>query len=283
MLLRQLVRRRFSYISLVLTALLLFGCGSASQHPQLRILTYNIHHGQGTDGKFDLQRIANVINSFEPDLVALQEVDRKTKRASGVDQAAELARLTGMNYAYGPAMEYSGGEYGEAILSRLPILEITNHILPWGDGSEPRALLVVQVKTNDFGMLVFGGTHLAHDSQVDRIAQAKEINDLLVHIDDALVILAGDLNAQPDSKPMNVLGEHWLDLAALTGSPQPTYPNVKPDRRIDYVLVRREDSWQVVKAEVVEGLIASDHCPLLVVLERHNPLRRMLFLPLFCE
>ncbi|MCH8823642.1 MAG: endonuclease/exonuclease/phosphatase family protein [Planctomycetes bacterium] len=268
---------------LVILASLLVSCGQQSKPQQLRILTYNIHHGQGTDGKFDLQRIANVINAFEPDLVALQEVDRKTKRASGVDQAAELARLTGMNYAYGPAMEYSGGEYGEAILSRFPLVSIDNYILPWGDGSEPRALLVVQVKTNDFGMLVFGGTHLAHDSQVDRIAQAKKINDLLVPIDDALVILAGDLNSQPSSDPMNVLSKHWLDTADQAGSPQPTYPNVKPDRRIDYVLVRREDSWQVVKAEVVEGLIASDHCPLLVVLERHNPPKRMLFLPFFCE
>lgn len=241
--------------------------------PQLRVLTYNIHHGQGTDGKFDLQRLANVINSFKPDLVALQEVDRKTRRASGVDQAAELARLTGMNYAYGPAMEYSGGEYGEAILSRFPLISIDNYILPWGDGSEPRALLVVRMEASEFGQLVFGGTHLAHDSAADRAAQAKKINDLLMPIDDALVILAGDLNAQPGSDPMNVLSEHWLDLAELAGSPQPTFPNDMPDRRIDYVLTKRADCWKVVKTEVIAALIASDHCPLLVILERNNPPR----------
>ena len=281
---------------MVLTALLLVGCGVTSQPLQLRVLTYNIHHGQGTDGKFDLQRIASVINSFEADLVALQEVDRKTKRASGVDQAAELARLTNMNYAYGPAMEYSGGEYGEAILSRFPILEITNHNLPWGDGSEPRAVLVVRVDSNEFGEIVFAGTHLAHDSEADRIDQAKKINDLLALYKDAGVILAGDLNSRPDSKPMKVLSEIWIDAAATVGKPQPTFPSFGANKRIDYVLIKPSiktkalqsmdpsermhqiiidmykpiGNWQVVQAEVVDGLIASDHCPLLVVLEKHN-------------
>ena len=277
------MRKGFRYILLVLTVLLLVGCGTTSQPLQLRILTYNIHHGQGTDGKFDLQRIANIINSFEPDLVALQEVDRKTKRASGVDQAAELARLTGMNYAYGPAMEYFGGEYGEAILSRFPLITIDNHILPWGDGSEPRALLVVRVDGGELGQIVFAGTHLAHDSEVDRIAQAKKINDLLVPIDDALVIIAGDLNAQPCSKPMNLLSDHWLDTADQAGTPQPTFPNIKSDRRIDYVLTKRADTWKVVKTEVIQGLIASDHCPLLIVLERNKPAKLHWFSHIYYE
>lgn len=260
------------FTSLVILASLLIGCGQQNKPQQLRILTYNIHHGQGTDGEFDLPRIASVINSFKPDLVALQEVDRKTRRASGVDQVAELARLTGMNHAYGPAMEYSGGEYGEAILSRFPLVLVDNYILPWGDGSEPRALLVVQVEVDDFGLIVFSGTHLAHDSPADRTIQAKKINDLLVPIDDAaIVILAGDLNAEPGSEPMNVLSDHWLDAADQAGFPQATYPNVNPDRRIDYVLVRQVDSWQVLKAEVVEGLIASDHCPLFVILGFKEP------------
>ncbi|MEX2025646.1 MAG: endonuclease/exonuclease/phosphatase family protein, partial [Pirellulaceae bacterium] len=62
---------------------------------QLRVLTYNIHHGEGIDGKLDLPRIARVIESVDPDLVALQEVDRRVERTGSVDQPAELARLTG--------------------------------------------------------------------------------------------------------------------------------------------------------------------------------------------
>ena len=62
----------------------------------VRVLTYNIHHGEGLDGRIDLPRQAAIMTSAAPDLVALQEVDRGTARAGGVDQLAELARLTGM-------------------------------------------------------------------------------------------------------------------------------------------------------------------------------------------
>ncbi len=81
------VRRAFLRTFVLVAILVIAGCGQS--HGQLRILTYNIHHGEGTDGRFDLARIAGVINGQRPDLVALQEVDRRTTRASGVDQAAE--------------------------------------------------------------------------------------------------------------------------------------------------------------------------------------------------
>ena len=262
------VRRAFLRTLVLVAFLVIAGCGRSQG--QLRILTYNIHHGQGTDGRFDLARIAGVINSQRPDLVALQEVDRKTTRASGVDQAAELARLTGMNYAYGPAMNYAGGEYGEAILSRFALASIDNYILPWPDGSEPRALLVVKVEAKGIGPVTFGGTHLAHDSAVDRLEQAKRINEILGGQRGALMILAGDLNATPGSAPMREFDRHWMDAAEATGSPEPTYPNIQPQRRIDYVLVRPMDGWRVVKATVLKGEIASDHCPVLVVLQWHK-------------
>ena len=258
-------RRAFLRTLILVAILIIAGCGQS--HGQLRILTYNIHHGEGTDGRFDLARIAGVIKALRPDLVALQEVDRKTTRVSGIDQAAELARLTGMNYAYGPAMEYAGGEYGEAILSRFALASIDNYILPWPDGSEPRALLVVKVEAAGIGPVTFGGTHLAHDSPVDRLEQAKRINQILGGQMEAATILAGDLNATPGSAPMREFGKHWMDAAEATGSPDPTYPNIQPQRRIDYVLVRPMDGWRILEAVVIEGEIASDHCPVLVVLQ----------------
>ena len=72
---------------------------------QVRVLTYNIRHGQGMDGRVDLSRVADVIRRLEPDVVALQEVDQATTRAGGVDQAAELGRLTGLHSAFGKAMD----------------------------------------------------------------------------------------------------------------------------------------------------------------------------------
>lgn len=94
------------------TLLVLLSWMPSATCQELRVLTYNIHHGEGTDGKFDLDRIAKLISAQEPDLVALQEIDVKTARASGVDQAAKLAKLTGMHYAFGRFMKYD--EIGRA-------------------------------------------------------------------------------------------------------------------------------------------------------------------------
>src|SRR5215207_8498273 len=77
----------------------------------LRVLSYNIHHAEGTDGKLDLARIAGVIRAAEPDLVAVQEVDRDTTRTNKVDQTAELAKLTKLHGEFAKAIDLQGGGY----------------------------------------------------------------------------------------------------------------------------------------------------------------------------
>lgn len=112
----------------------------ASGATLLRVLSYNIHHGEGVDGKLDLDRIARTIQSVEPDLVALQEVDRKVTRTGGIDQPAELARLTKMQVAFGGNIVLQGGDYGNAVLSRWPIRRHENHKLPRFDNGEQRSV-----------------------------------------------------------------------------------------------------------------------------------------------
>src|ERR1035441_3898455 len=93
---------------------------------RLVVLTYNIQIGTGMDKKVDLARTAAVIRSVAPDLVALEEVDHKSRRTAGVLQDVELARPTGMHLIFGKAsdregIDQNGGDYGNAILSRFPI------------------------------------------------------------------------------------------------------------------------------------------------------------------
>ncbi|MCP4452589.1 MAG: hypothetical protein GY809_14100 [Planctomycetes bacterium] len=221
----------------------------------LRVLTYNIHHAQGTDGKFDYQRLATIINRVKPDIVALQEVDRKTQRASGVDQGTHLAELTGMASVYGKAMDFSGGEYGQAILSRFPIVDSTVHGLTPKRGYEPRIMLCARIKPNnglpDFD---FAGTHLCHQSETRRTDQAKEINRRLTATGDMPVILAGDFNARSGSSSMaELLDTRWIDATEKTS-------------RIDYILLRPNDPWQVIEVETIDEPVASDHKPVLAVL-----------------
>jgi len=262
-------------VSAVAAAALLVGCAAPALY--LRVMTYNIHHGEGTDGHFDLQRIAQVINQQQPDLVSLQEVDRGTGRAGGVDQALELARLTGMDMAYGKAMDYDGGAYGVAVLSRTPLRLATAHPLPHGEGREPRTALSVLINHEPIGEVLFIATHLQHNSEDDRLAEAKRLSALFVAAGGPPIVLAGDLNAQPLSPPMDVLLEDWRDAAAevagatgtpgargTPGAPAPTWPSDEPRVRIDYVLFRPPGAWRVVEAKVIDENIASDHRPLLV-------------------
>ena len=98
------------------------------------------------DGKIDLERIAHIIRTVTPDLVALQEVDKKTRRVDGVDQATVLGKLTGMNSVFGKAIDFSGGEYGNAVLSRFPLQNIKVHLLPYTKGNEARAVLQTDIQ-----------------------------------------------------------------------------------------------------------------------------------------
>jgi endonuclease/exonuclease/phosphatase family metal-dependent hydrolase len=238
----------------------------AAQPPRLRVLTYNIHHGEGTDKSLDLPRIAKIITDSKADLVALQEVDSKTKRTNGVDQTAEFARLTGMQGVFGKAMDYQGGGYGEAILSRFPIVESQTHALPFTQGREPRAALEIIVHPPSLPAITFVGTHLDHlKDDTDRLAQTQELNRLLVPKNAPVTILAGDLNARPESRPMQTILEHWNDTAA--NNPEPTIPSDQPRARIDWILTLKDQNWRVISSQVLDEKVASDHRPVLVELE----------------
>jgi endonuclease/exonuclease/phosphatase family metal-dependent hydrolase len=255
-----------AFWAVVLVAAGLVSPSRADQPVRVRVITYNIHHGEGTDGQFDLPRIARVIQQFEPDLVALQEVDVKTARSGGVDQAAELGKLTGMNVAFGKAMDYSGGQYGEAILSRYPLQSTKNYALPFTEGREPRAAISARVRLGESGPeILFVGTHLEHADAALRLRQAQHLARELAAVEGVPALLTGDLNAVPDSPPMRALLRSWADAGA--DHPAPTCPAAAPTARIDYILFRPADRWRVVEYRVIEEKVASDHRPVAAVLE----------------
>jgi endonuclease/exonuclease/phosphatase family metal-dependent hydrolase len=236
-----------------------------SKPATVRVLTYNIHHGEGLDGRVDLPRLAAVIGATSPDLVALQEVDRGTRRAGGVDQLAELGRLTAMEPVFGRAMAYQDGEYGVGVLSRLRVRRALNRALPGSPGREPRTALTVDVAAGEASpRVLFTTTHLDNGRDaMDKVAQASYLAGAVSRDGEAASILAGDMNARADTPAMQILARHWSDTLA---DPPPA-PDGRPRRRIDYVMVRPAASWRVLEARVVAAPLASDHQPVLVVLE----------------
>jgi endonuclease/exonuclease/phosphatase family metal-dependent hydrolase len=231
----------------------------------LRVLCYNIHHGEGTDGKLDLARIAGVIRAARPDLVALQEVDRNARRTGKVDQAAELARRTGMHAAFARAIDLQGGEYGLAVLSRFPLKGAKSHKLPGKEKQEARIVQEVTVEPKGLPRITFLNTHLQHDDGPTREKQAARIVELFRKAEGPL-ILAGDLNAAPGSAPIKALAKPWSFATEPGGKGLQTIPSGAPKRQIDYVLFRPAGRFKVAEAKVIEEKVASDHRPVLAVL-----------------
>jgi len=255
------------FTSFTLCGAFLIGCVAPTAHGdalELRVLSYNIHHGQGTDGIFDLERIADVIRASGADLVALQEVDVNTGRAGGVDQATALAGLTGMEVRFGEAIPFSGGSFGDAVLSRWPILETVRLQLPAEPGHEMRVAVAVTVEPVPGSPVRFVATHLDHtkDPQ-DRIAQVQALLQEM-HGNAVPTLLVGDLNAAPGSQPIQLL----MDAGWRASDPalQPTFPSDLPQRKIDWILLGPGSGLQPLGVEVLHAPVASDHCPLIAIL-----------------
>jgi len=233
---------------------------------RLRVLCYNIHHAAGVDGKLDVPRIARVIQSVQPDLVALQEVDRNTTRTGKVDQAAELARLTRMNHVFGANIAFQGGQYGNAILSRYPITEHRNHLLPNVDAGEQRGVLAATIQMSKDRSLRLLATHFDHRRpDAERLASAKFVNKLAVKRSGMPAIFAGDLNDVPDSRSLQEIDGVWTRTNARMI--MPTIPVGKPARQIDYIFVRPKARWTLVETRVLDEAVASDHRAIFTIVE----------------
>ena len=232
----------------------------------IKVLSFNILHGATTKGDFDLDAIAKVILDTDPDFIALQEVDYKTKRAKNYDLATELGWRTKMASIFGRAMYYDGGEYGEGVLSKHSFLSSRNVALPFIPGDEPRAALEITTIIPSKDTISFIGTHLDHLKEEDnRIMQAKKINQTFKS-NSHPTILAGDLNAEPSSTTMNILESIWTS-SYNKDNPESTYPSENPTKKIDYILYYPQHRWKVLDSKVICDTIASDHCAYLVTLQ----------------
>jgi endonuclease/exonuclease/phosphatase family metal-dependent hydrolase len=247
----------------------------------VRIVTFNIHHGVGADGRHDLPRLARLLASAEADVICLQEVDRHYgQRSEEVDQALLLSRALDMQLAWGPSIdeERAGDErrrqYGNALLSRLPILISDVHRLP-GSG-EPRTALRTMVEL-DGGALWVTATHLSVGEQEQRAAQVAALAALHTEPMETGVIV-GDFNSPPDAPELDALRQRFTDawqLAQARGDQAgwrlwrrdqgDTFPSSGARRRIDQVWV--SPGVAVAAAQVLDAEGASDHLPVVVDLE----------------
>ena len=229
-------------------------------------MTYNIHVGVGMDRKLDLQRIADVINQEHPDLVGLQEVDRGVKRTQGIDEIAELARLTKMEYAFAHNLDYQGGQYGVAILSRFPILKVDHRKYENTREAERRGMIRAEVNANN-RVLSFVTTHLDYQYEDGRVFETQQLLGFLQDLKGPLIVV-GDFNEEPNGDAYKLIAAHFRDtwLESKARELGLTYPADKPAKRIDYIFHRANDGVRAKRAWVVNTL-ASDHIPVVAEIE----------------
>jgi endonuclease/exonuclease/phosphatase family metal-dependent hydrolase len=238
----------------------------------VRVLVYNIHAGKDADGRPNLDAVAALIHTLSADVVLLQEVDRGTKRSGGVDQLQVLMDQTTFGGAFGRTLDYDGGLYGIAALSRDGIGFIDTaplHVNPAqaraGGSLEPRGALIT-VATTRLGRWQAITTHLdASAGDEYRQQEADRLREILRErgATGTPLILGGDMNATPDSAVIKkVLGfglrDAWTECGEGDGF---TYPASKPVKRIDYLFLT--GTLRCTSARVIDTQ-ASDHRPLLV-------------------
>jgi endonuclease/exonuclease/phosphatase family metal-dependent hydrolase len=231
-------------------------------------MTYNIHHGEGLDGKVDLSRIADLIRQEQADLVALQEMDKGVRRTQQRDFPSELAVLTGMTCVFSNNFHYQGGEYGNAVLSRFPVLSWTNTYYRMLRTNEQRGVLQVTVRVVS-QPLVFMATHVDfRPDDVERRQNAEQLAEILDQYPGRTVIIGGDFNDVPDSRLHRKMKERWQDVWESIGTGEGfTIPSKQPTKRIDYLWITPGSPW-VPRRAWVPTSNASDHLPVVVEFER---------------
>jgi len=263
-------RRNFFIFAVLLGLLALVNPGRVSPHPAfartLRVMTYNIHVGVGMDKKLDLKRIAAVINQEHPDVVGLQEVDRGVKRTQQIDEMVELAKLTRMEYAFAYNLDYQGGHYGVAVLSRFPIMAIDHRRYGNTREKERRGLIRVELKVNN-RIVHFVTTHLDYQYEDGRVYETRQLLQALDGIKGPLIVV-GDFNDLPGSETHRMMTEKFRDAWTESGASSEglSYPADKPAKRIDYIFYRASDPVRGRRAWTINTL-ASDHLPVAADLE----------------
>lgn len=241
----------------------------------IRLMTYNVHSCIGTDGKVSPRRIARVIARYQPDIVALQELDLSRPRTNHDDQPHLIAKELEMMYHFHPAIQVEQEQYGNAVLSRYPMDLVCAMKLPVFDRKlnlEPRGALWVSVQIGDIRLQLINAHLSFFGPECEFQADALMSPEWIGHINCAPpIIVCGDFNCLPNSTPWNLINQKLKDAQlALDGHrPLATWFGHYPVSRIDHVFIS-DGSLRVKTIDVPQtdlNKMASDHLPLIVDLE----------------
>lgn len=232
-----------------------------STYVDLTIVTYNINHGEGVDGLYSSIRIARTLEQYDPDLIALQDVDMSTNRVNQDLQIEIIAKHLEMFYLFGKTVDYIGGEYGNAILSKYPIISSQNSDISPYNAPEKRRLLRATIDLG-FKTLKFYSTKFGiMDDEI--IYNSERIGKFINRMEpDYPVIFGGDFGVKPYSLLLKDLMNTMIDLGTRFNNQSTTYPTRIMSRRLDYILINKyvEPMEYLIPVDSL-STISSDHLP----------------------
>ncbi|HBG27145.1 MAG: hypothetical protein A2Y10_18585 [Planctomycetes bacterium GWF2_41_51] len=213
----------------------------------VRIMSFNIQACQTAS----LSTVANFIKEIGPDIIGLQEVDNGMARSNYVNQAALLANELGMSFSFGGA-SYSGA-YGNAILSKYPIISVTNHALPQYQSEETRSCIVAKIKIKE-KVYTIANTHITFGTTEGQVLQVDELMDIFA-LYPGNKFLTGDFNFRYYNIPFKRLRNVFIDsfnhsILDVINDP--------PDGKIDFVFINHDCDEQVNFGDVISNTV-SDH------------------------
>lgn len=243
---------------------------------ELTLVSYNIHSGIGTDGRFDLHRIGEVLGEIGADVIALQEVGDFREKTAREDHPEHLAELLGMHMAFGPNVVRNGRRYGNAILSRLPILRSRNYDLSFRR-REPRGALRCDLDLGAGKPLHVFCLHLGLSVGERRAQEALLLSADIIRdsVRQDPVVVCGDFNYWWSGPVPSLVRQAIHDAALTTGKAMRTYHSRFPFMRLDRIFV--DDGVRPLAIGTHRSklaALASDHLPLVMRFEAPIPERR---------
>ncbi|EUC97241.1 endonuclease/exonuclease/phosphatase family protein [Providencia alcalifaciens] len=249
--------------------------------PTIKVATYNIGKNELAADVANLDELSKAIAKIDADVIVLTEIDNKTARSKKVNQLEEIAKANKMDFAFGKALHFDGGEYGVGILSKYKIEKSQVVNLPSG-GAEQRVVLLSQITKPGFDSpIIIMGTHL--DWQKDptiRIGQVRHILDATIgdtetgfdNIAASIKILAGDFNSTAKEQPIEEISYFWNPVEKK-GVNYRTWPAVNPAIDIDHIFTYKGQVWDVKNMTIptdskdFQWSKVSDHLPVIAELE----------------